>query len=343
MANPEKDLLVELEDDIAILDKELDISDEDLDPEVGLDLEPEFLQVANDEIGRYLEEINQFPRLTPEQEIDLAKQIEAGVNAKKMLTEDNAADLLPIIKAGEKAREKFINSNYKLVVSIAKRFHHPSLSTLTFLDLVQIGNLGLMYAVDRFDYTRGLKFSTFATWWIKQRIRRDIQDLTHMIRIPVHVQEWLNRIHRLEKANMAISPEELAETLNLTVEKVTKLLQIRSEMGTISLDQIVPKEDSESSLFELLPSDVKSPAELQRRQEFEQYLLDVLTTTLTDRELYIVMQRFGFIDGEAKTLEAIASDFNITRERVRQVEEKALKKLRAPRIQKELRAWFHTR
>lgn len=330
------DLMSDLDDDIDLL-----VID-DLEIDNLQETEPEFIRSS--EVSRYLRDISQFPRISKEEELELAKSIKAGVTAKKELAASTNPDeiilLQNLISVGEKARETFINANYKLVVAIAKHFLYACNSTLTFLDLIQVGNLGLMYAVDRFDYTRGLKFSTFATWWIQQRIRRDIQDVNNIIRIPVHVQDTLSKIRRLElSTNHRLSTEELGELMGMTTAKIERLLQIRNNMSIVYLDQLITSDngDGEASLLDVLESDTLSPADIFKQAELTDYLYAVMSTRLTDRELYILLERFGFLDDKPKTLESLGQTLNITRERVRQLEFNALRKLKTKRIKNELR------
>jgi len=307
----------------------LEAEDAELDLET---LEPEFN--TNSEISRYLHDINKFPRLSQEEEVELAKLIKAAKEST-----DPA-----IVFDGKQARDKFINSNYKLVVAIAKMYRHSCNGSITFFDLIQSGNLGLMHAVDRFDYTKGWKFSTYATWWIKQRIRRDIQDVGQAIRVPVHVQDWLSKIHKLElAANRQLTVDELADATGLTTAKVEKFLRIRAEMPMIYLDKIVNTEDSEASLLDVIASDIDSPEDIYKKQATEDRLREIMINRLTDRELYILSRRFGLINEKAVTLETIAMELGVTRERIRQIEAIALRKLRSDKIQRELKAMLKLR
>ena len=295
---------------------------------------------GNSEITQYLIDINKFPRLSAIDEIELAKLIQAGIEAKARLTELNKDELTPIIQAGQQARETFINANYKLVVALSRPYYKACTATLTFLDIIQSGNLGLMHAVDKFDPTRGLRFSTFATWWIKQRIRRTLQDEATTVRVPVHVQDWLSKIYQLEqKAGAKLSPEYLAEVLGLTPLKVIRYLQIRGAMSIVYLDRetTVNTEDP-TALLDLVPSEVLPPDVIYQIDELEEVINEVLSRKLTDREQYIVTRRFGLKDGIPATLETLGTEFKLTRERIRQIESSAMRKLRSPRIQAELKS-----
>ncbi len=261
-----------------------------------------------DPVRMYLKEIGKIPLLSTEEEIDLAKAAKAG---------------------NIQARKKLAESNLRLVVSIAK---HYTGRGMQLLDLIQEGNLGLIKAVDKFDYTRGYKFSTYATWWIRQSITRSIADQSRTIRIPVHMVETINRIIRtsrqmVQELGREPSMEELAERLNLSPVRVAEIL--KNAQDPVSLESPVGEED-ESHLGDFLADDnVEVPVEAAANAMLKEQLEKVLDT-LTSREQQVICMRFGLYDGQARTLEEVGRDFNVTRERIRQIEAKALRKLRHP-------------
>ncbi len=272
----------------------------------------------DDPVRMYLKEIGKVHLLTAEEEIELAKRMEAGdETAKKMLCE----------------------ANLRLVVSIAKRYVGRG---MLFLDLIQEGNLGLIKAVDKFDYRKGYKFSTYATWWIRQAITRSIADQARTIRIPVHMVETINKLIRvsrqlLQNYGREPLPEEIAKEMGITVEKVREIQKIALE--PVSLETPIGEEE-DSHLGDFIPDDdAPSPAEAAAFSMLKEQLLDVLDT-LTDREKKVLMLRFGIEDGRARTLEEVGREFSVTRERIRQIESKALKKLRHPSRSKKLKDYL---
>ena len=272
----------------------------------------------DDPVRMYLKEIGKVHLLTAEEEIDLAQRMEAGDElAKKMLCE----------------------ANLRLVVSIAKRYVGRG---MLFLDLIQEGNLGLIKAVDKFDYRKGYKFSTYATWWIRQAITRSIADQARTIRIPVHMVETINKLIRvsrqlLQNYGREPLPEEIAAEMGITVEKVREIQKIALE--PVSLETPIGEEE-DSHLGDFIPDDdAPSPSEAAAFSMLKEQLLDVLDT-LTEREKKVLMLRFGIEDGRARTLEEVGKEFSVTRERIRQIESKALKKLRHPSRSKKLKDYL---
>ena len=258
----------------------------------------------------YLKEIEEYPMLSAKEEVELAKAI---------------------IDSSEEAKEKFINANYRLVVSIAKRYRKESVD---MLDLIQAGNIGLIKAVEKYDYKKGFKFSTYATWWIKQSITRYIDDCENTIRIPVHLHQRINFVKRKkqELANVLQrepSMEELAEVCELEVDKVLDIL--KRDKNIVSLDTPI-KEDEDSSLVEFIPSDAHFGDvvihEVEQNNLREK--IDEVLTDLSDQEQQVLRMRFGLDDDTPKTLEEIGKVFGVTRERIRQIEAKAIRKLRHP-------------
>ena len=301
------DLLLESDDDI-LLDEEDEVEIiDDVDVLEGVSTE--------DPVRMYLKEIGNVPLLSTEEEVELAKKVEQGdEEAKKSLTE----------------------ANLRLVVSIAKKYVGRG---MPFLDLIQEGNMGLMKAVDKFDYTKGYKFSTYATWWIRQAITRGIADTGRTIRVPVHMVETINKTLRmtrtlLQELGREPTPEEVAERLNVPVSKVREVLKISRD--PVSLDTPIGEED-DSHLGDFIEDDsALSPADSAAFSMLRAELGTALES-LTDRERQAVQLRFGLIDGRARTLEEVGKEFNVTRERIRQIEAKALRKLRHPSRSKRLK------
>ena len=294
----------------------------------------------------YLKEIGKVPLLTAEEEVDLAKRIEAGLFASEKLatTTKKVADKLrreleAIERDGQIAKRKLVEANLRLVVSIAKRYVGRG---MLFLDLIQEGNLGLIRAVEKFDYTKGYKFSTYATWWIRQAITRAIADQARTIRIPVHMVETINKLIRIQRQLLQDlgrepTPEEIAHEMDLTPEKVREILKVSQE--PVSLETpIGEEEDSHLGDFiedsdAVVPIDAASFILLQEQ-------LDSVLHTLSEREKKVIQLRFGLTDGHPRTLEEVGREFGVTRERIRQIESKTLSKLRHPSRSQKLRDYL---
>ena len=276
---------------------------------------------VDDPVRMYLKEIGKVPLLTADEEVELAKRMEAG-----------GPD-------GELAKQKLCEANLRLVVSIAKKYVGRG---MLFLDLIQEGNLGLIKAVDKFDWTKGYKFSTYATWWIRQAITRSIADQARTIRIPVHMVETINKLIRvsrqlLQENGREPTPDEIAEEMGITVEKVREILKIAQE--PVSLETPIGEEE-DSHLGDFIPDDdAPAPAEAAAFSMLKEQLVDVLGT-LTEREQKVLKLRFGLEDGRARTLEEVGKAFDVTRERIRQIEAKALRKLRHPTRSKKLKDYL---
>lgn len=292
--------------------EDIQLTDEDLD--ISL---PEGISI-DDPVRMYLKEIGKVPLLSADEEIDLARRMEEGdVEAKRRLAE----------------------ANLRLVVSIAKRYVGRG---MLFLDLIQEGNLGLIKAVEKFDYIKGFKFSTYATWWIRQAITRAIADQARTIRIPVHMVETINKLIRvsrqlLQELGREPQPDEIAKEMGMSVDKVREIMKISQE--PVSLETPIGEEE-DSHLGDFIPDDdAPAPAEAAAFTLLKEQLIDVLDT-LTAREEKVLRLRFGLDDGRARTLEEVGKEFNVTRERIRQIEAKALRKLRHPSRSKKLKDYL---
>ena len=304
----------------------------------------------DDPVRMYLKEIGKVPLLTADQEVALATAMTAGREAEERLDEAEAngetlpaeelAQLKKQVKAGERAKQQLAEANLRLVVSIAKRYVGRG---MLFLDLIQEGNLGLIKAVEKFDYTKGYKFSTYATWWIRQAITRAIADQARTIRIPVHMVETINKVIRVSRQLMQElghdpSPEEISEEMGMPVDKVREILKIAQE--PVSLETPIGEEE-DSHLGDFIPDEgVSEPSEAASFTLLKEQLVDVLST-LTPREEKVLKLRFGIEDGRTRTLEEVGKEFNVTRERIRQIEAKALRKLRHPSRSKKLKDFLN--
>ncbi len=301
----DEDILLEVEDE-----EEIEVEKIDLTVPDGVSIE--------DPVRMYLKEIGKVPLLSAEEEIDLAKRMELG---------------------DQEARKRLAEANLRLVVSIAKRYVGRG---MLFLDLIQEGNLGLIKAVEKFDYRKGYKFSTYATWWIRQAITRAIADQARTIRIPVHMVETINKLIRvsrqlLQELGREPSPEEIAEEMKMPVERVREILKISQE--PVSLETPIGEEE-DSHLGDFIQDDnVPIPADAAAFTLLREQLEEVLGT-LTEREQKVLTLRFGLEDGRARTLEEVGKEFNVTRERIRQIEAKALRKLRHPSRSRKLKDYL---
>jgi RNA polymerase primary sigma factor len=319
--DPENLLLINLdEEDEDTPDVEKDAEKIVVDDSGEIDLDstlPKGIAV-DDPVRMYLKEIGKVPLLTAEEEIDLAKRMENGE---------------------EEAKQKLCEANLRLVVSIAKRYVGRG---MLFLDLIQEGNLGLIKAVDKYDWRKGFKFSTYATWWIRQAITRSIADQARTIRIPVHMVETINKLIRvsrqlLQEYGREPTPEEIAMEMDITEDKVREILKIAQE--PVSLETPIGEEE-DSHLGDFIPDeDVPAPAEAAAFSMLKEQLVEVLDT-LTEREQKVLKLRFGLEDGRARTLEEVGKTFDVTRERIRQIEAKALRKLRHPSRSKKLKDYL---
>ena len=339
------------DDDEIILDDDDEVEVENIDLSV-----PDGVSVE-DPVRMYLKEIGKVPLLSAEEEINLAQRMEEGnvatekiqlLKARMEEAEDEAekAEIQEEIKAmqkdidlGSDAKKRLAEANLRLVVSIAKRYVGRG---MLFLDLIQEGNLGLIKAVEKFDYRKGYKFSTYATWWIRQAITRAIADQARTIRIPVHMVETINKLIRvsrqlLQELGREPSPEEIAAEMNMPVDRVREILKISQE--PVSLETPIGEEE-DSHLGDFIKDDnVPVPADAAAFTLLKEQLEDVLGT-LTEREQKVLTLRFGLEDGRARTLEEVGKEFNVTRERIRQIEAKALRKLRHPSRSRKLKDYL---
>ncbi len=350
------DVLRIMDEDDDVEDEEIILSEEDEVDVENIDLSvPDGISIE-DPVRMYLKEIGKVPLLTAEEEIELAQKMEDGVKAaekiaelKKTLedcSEEEKAEInkqieeqQEIADIGEDSKKKLAEANLRLVVSIAKRYVGRG---MLFLDLIQEGNLGLIKAVEKFDYRKGYKFSTYATWWIRQAITRAIADQARTIRIPVHMVETINKLIRvsrqlLQELGREPTPEEIAEEMNMPVDRVREILKISQE--PVSLETPIGEEE-DSHLGDFIQDDnVPVPSDAAAFTLLKEQLVEVLGT-LTEREQKVLRLRFGLDDGRARTLEEVGKEFNVTRERIRQIEAKALRKLRHPSRSRKLKDYL---
>ena len=347
----------------------IEVGTEDFLADINDDIEPPMEEIAeieeeelvnpktlvdsfniDDPVRMYLKEIGRVPLLSADEEVTLATAMSAGRAAQERIdqaaeteapvSDEEMAQLKADIKAGNKAKQKLAEANLRLVVSIAKRYVGRG---MLFLDLIQEGNLGLIKAVEKFDYTKGYKFSTYATWWIRQAITRAIADQARTIRIPVHMVETINKVIRvsrqlLQQLGHDPSPEEISAEMGMPVDKVREILKIAQE--PVSLETPIGEEE-DSHLGDFIPDEGASePSEAASFTLLKEQLVDVLST-LTPREEKVLKLRFGIEDGSTRTLEEVGKEFNVTRERIRQIEAKALRKLRHPSRSKKLKDFLN--
>ena len=300
---------------------------------------------TSDPVRMYLKEIGRVPLLTAAQEVDLAQRVEAGLFAAEKLEKEPdlddrlRADLAWIAQDGVRAKRQLVEANLRLVVSIAKRYVGRG---MLFLDLIQEGNLGLIRAVEKFDYTKGYKFSTYATWWIRQAITRAIADQARTIRIPVHMVETINKVLRtqrqlLQSLGRDPTPEEVGAELDMPAEKVLEIQKLAQE--PVSLDTPIGEED-DSHLGDFIEdSDAVVPLDAASFLLMQEQL-ELVLHSLNERETRVIQMRYGLLDGRARTLEEVGQEFGVTRERIRQIESKTLSKLRHPSRSQKLRDYL---
>ena len=328
------------------LEDEAEEADEEKEENLEKDLELAGKTPTNDPVRMYLKEIGKVPLLTAREEVDLAKKIEAGEEASAKLREkgdklsrEELRALRRQERIGQEAKRKLVEANLRLVVSIAKRYVGRG---MLFLDLIQEGNLGLIRAVEKFDFRKGYKFSTYATWWIRQAITRAIADQARTIRIPVHMVETINKLIRvqrqlLQELGREPTPEEIAEQMELTPEKVREIIKVSQE--PVSLETPIGEEE-DSHLGDFIEdSDAVVPIDAASFILLQEQLEDVLNS-LNEREKEVIRLRFGLTDGHPRTLEEVGREFGVTRERIRQIESKTLAKLRHPTRSAKLRDYL---
>lgn len=359
--NKEKSVAVELDDDDDLDDDDLDFNDlslsslevEDIKEEELLNIEslPASIKV-DDPVRMYLKEIGRIPLLSSDEEVTYAIRVTTGrfaqeqlhdmINEGMEIPDEDRVQLEQMVEDGILAKNKLVEANYRLVVSIAKRYVGRG---MLFLDLIQEGNMGLMRAVDKFDHEKGFKFSTYATWWIRQAITRAVADQARTIRIPVHMVETINKLVRIQRQlvqelSREPSPEEIGDRMGITAERVQQIQKIAQE--PISLEAPVGEEE-DSSLGDFISDPQALNPYEYTVQEMVKRTLDEVLETLTDREEKVLRLRYGLLDGKTHTLEEVGKEFGVTRERIRQIESKALRKLRQPSRQKKLKDFNITR
>ncbi len=362
-------LLDDFDDEIEVEDDELEV--EDIKEEEPDELSLSSLEVENideeelfnfdqipattrvdDPVKMYLKEIGRIPLLNIDEERDYAKKVADGRIAQEQLdlslegeiylSDEDISLLKETIKIAHKAKDNLVEGNYRLVVSIAKKYTNRGLQ---LLDLIQEGNIGLMRAVDKFDYERGFKFSTYATWWIRQAITRAVADQARTIRVPVHMVETINKMIKFQRQltqDLGREPtvEEIAEKMEITPDKVLNIQQIARE--PISLESPVGEEE-DSTIGDFISDPNSLNPHDNMMQELIRQTLDEVLETLTDREEKVLRLRYGLLDGRTHTLEEVGREFGVTRERIRQIEAKALRKLRSPQRQNKLKEFYENR
>ncbi len=328
-------------------DDELDLFEEDFDEDLEEDDDEEEYDLSeiasNDTVGLYLKEMARVPLLNTEEEVNLAVRLEAGRAAEKKLRKnpdsDRATEWMFLIQDGVNAREHLIKANTRLVVSIAKKYMSRG---VPFLDLIQEGNLGLMKAVEKFDYRRGFRFSTYATWWIRQTITRAIADQGRTIRVPVHMSDRIRKLYRVardleQEKGCKPSVEEIAEVMECEPRKVQWMLKVSWQ--PLSLEHPVG-EDEDSELGNFIENDLEPTPSDSAHSKLLKEKINELLNTLTPREARILRLRFGLQNGRSYTLEEVGQKFGLTRERIRQIEGRALRRLRHPRRSRKLRDYL---
>jgi len=330
---------------LALREGRIPIREDATDTLAATNLSNEELVHVSDPVRMYLQEIGRFPLLTPQQEVELAMQAEAGTRADDQLENIESLSagerliLERAVRQADKARKRLVEANLRLVVSIAKKYVGRGLG---LLDLIQEGNLGLIRAVEKFDYRKGFKFSTYATWWIRQAVTRALADQARTIRVPVHMVETINKLARAQRTLVQVlgrdpTIEEIAEELELDPGKVSELRRIAQD--PVSLETPLGEED-DSTLGDFVEdTDAEIPVEAAAFHLLQSYL-SLALEALSDREREVLVMRFGLADGKVRTLEEVGDHFEVTRERIRQIETKALAKLRQPARARKLEGYL---
>jgi len=330
---------------LALREDRIPIREDATDTLAATNLSNEELVHVSDPVRMYLQEIGRFPLLTPQQEVELAMQAEAGTRADEQLEDggslsaDERLILERAVRQADKARKRLVEANLRLVVSIAKKYVGRG---LVLLDLIQEGNLGLIRAVEKFDYRKGFKFSTYATWWIRQAVTRALADQARTIRVPVHMVETINKLARAQRTLVQVlgrdpTIEEIAEELELDPGKVSELRRIAQD--PVSLETPLGEEE-DSTLGDFVEdTDAEIPVEAAAFRLLQSYL-SLALEALSERERSVLVMRFGLADGKVRTLEEVGDHFEVTRERIRQIETKALAKLRQPARARKLEGYL---
>ncbi len=331
---------------IALRERNITIREDSEDALAATALSSDELVHVSDPVRMYLQEIGRYPLLTPQQEVELSMQMEAGMRADERLTDDGDSIspderifLQRASRQADRARKRLVEANLRLVVSIAKKYVGRGLS---LLDLIQEGNLGLIRAVEKFDYRKGFKFSTYATWWIRQAVTRALADQARTIRVPVHMVETINKLIRAQRSlmqDLGREPtiEEVASEMEIEPGRVSELRRIAQD--PVSLETPLGEED-DSTLGDFVEdTDAQVPVEAASFRLLQEYL-GLALEGLNDRERQVLVMRFGLADGKVRTLEEVGAHFKVTRERIRQIETKALAKLRQPARAKRLEGYL---
>jgi len=331
---------------VALQERSITIREDSNDALAATALSSDELVHVSDPVRMYLQEIGRYPLLKPQQEVELAMQMEAGLRANEKLDGESAGLSLDervilerTVRSAEQARKRLVEANLRLVVSIAKKYVGRGLS---LLDLIQEGNLGLMRAVEKFDYRKGFKFSTYATWWIRQAVTRALADQARTIRVPVHMVETINKLARgqrtlMQELGREPTIEEISMEMEMEPDRVSELRRIAQD--PVSLETPLGEED-DSTLGDFVEdTDAEVPIEAASFRLLQEYL-NLALEGLNERERQVLIMRFGLADGKVRTLEQVGTHFNVTRERIRQIETKALAKLRQPARAKRLEGYL---